>query len=160
MSHSLQIAKGLSTEILVVMADRQEFRGRFFLADNARNHYGQEHLFDVLNDSGKAFLPFCQEGRDDVMLVRKSRILGLQQVHDADLAGTRVRDDREEAWQAAEIALVDFTLVGRAYTGDLPPDRRRLADLLNHGDRFLEFETGEGPWIVNKDLVNYLVPLA
>ncbi len=46
MNRNLQIAKGLSTEVLALMADWQEIRGRFYLAEQAQNHYGGETLLD------------------------------------------------------------------------------------------------------------------
>jgi hypothetical protein len=160
MTRSLQIPKGLSTEVRVVMTDGQEITGRFYLAENARNHPGRESLLDLLNDSGKAFLPFRQDERDDVVLVRQSRILGLQRVRDDDEAWSRSGSGDEGNWQAAEISLAGFSLTGSANTGDMPPQRQRLADLLNHEDPFIEFETDEGSWFINKNTLNLLVPLA
>ena len=159
MNRNLQIAKGLSTEVLALMADWQEIRGRFYLAEHAQNHYGGETLLDVLNHPGKPFIPFCQEEEDSVVLIHKTRIVGLKPSGADDEAWPRIQDDNEDCWQAAKMAFAGFTLEGRAYTGDMEPHRRRLADLLNLGQTFFVFETDDGPWIVNRDLLNHLVPL-
>lgn len=70
------------------------------------------------------------------------------------------KDEDENSWIPAKMAFAGFTLEGRAYTGDMPPSQRRLSDLLNYGPTFFLFETDDGPWIVNRDLLNHLVPLA
>jgi len=160
MNQKVQIAKNLSTEVLALMADWQEIRGRFYLADHAQNHYGEETLLDVLNHPGKAFIPFCQEHEDSVVLIHKTRIVGLQPSGADYEKWPRIENVDDDCWQAAKMAFAGFTLEGRAYTGDMEPHRRRLADLLNLGQTFFVFETDDGPWIVNRDLLNHLVPLA
>ncbi len=159
MNRNLQIAKGLSTEVLALMADWQEIRGRFYLAEHAQNHYGGETLLDVLNHPGKPFIPFCQEEEDSVVLIHKARIVGLKPSGADDEQWPRVQDVDANCWQEAKMAFAGFTLEGRAYTGNMEPHRRRLADLLNQGQTFFVFETDDGPWIVNRDLLNHLVPL-
>jgi hypothetical protein len=156
----LKIAKGLSTEILALMADWQEIRGRFYLAECAQNHYGEETLLDVLNHPGKPFIPFSQAGEEPVVLIQKSRIVGLRPSDADDGRWPEMPCRESECWESAKMAFAGFTLEGRAYTGDMEPHRRRLADLLNQGPTFFVFETDEGPWIVNRDLLNHLVPLA
>ncbi len=159
MSSKLQVEKGLSTEVFALMADWQEIRGHFYLADYAQNHYGQETLLDVLNHPGKQFVPFSQDDETPVMLIQKSRIVGLRPSCPDSDQWPRTQDSDEACWQEAKMAFAGFTLEGRAYTGDMEPHRRRLADLVNYGQTFFVFETDEGPWIVNRDLLNHLVPL-
>ena len=160
MNRKLRIEKGLSTEILALMADWQEIRGRFYLADHVQNHYGQETLLDVLNHPGKPFIPFAQDGEESVVLIQKSRIVGLRTSCANSVEWPRTQEDDEDCWPPAKMAFAGFSLEGCAYTGDMPPHRRRLADLLNYGQTFFVLETDESPWIVNKDLLNHLVPLA
>lgn len=163
MTSKLQINKGLSTEVLALMADWQEVRGHFYLADHAEKHYGKETLLDVLNNSEKAFVPFSQEvlpGEDTpLVLIQKSRIVGLKPSDPESKDWPRMDEADESCWQKARMAFAGFTLEGRAYTGDMEPHRRRLADLLNLGQTFFVFESEDGPWIVNRDLLNHLVPL-
>ena len=160
MNSKLQIEKGLSTEVLALMADWQEIRGCFYLADHVQNHYGKETLLDILNHPGKQFIPFARDGEESVVLIQKSRIVGLQPSGPETDHWPRIQDGDEDCWPPAKMAFAGFTLEGRAYTGDMPPYRRRLADLLNYGPTFFVIETDDGPWIVNKDLLNQLVPLA
>jgi hypothetical protein len=160
MNSRLQVAKGLSTEILALMADWQEIRGHFYLNEHAPNHYGQETLLDVLNHPGKPFVPFAQEEGTPLVLIQKSRIVGLRPSCPDRGDWPRTLEEDPECWPEAKIAFAGFSLEGRAYTGDMEPHRRRLVDLLNHGQTFFLFETDEGPWIVNRDLLNHLVPLA
>ncbi len=160
MNRTLQIEKGLSTEAVALMADRQEIRGRFVLADHAQYHFGPENLLDVLNNSGKQFVPFAQDNEAAVVLIQKSQIAGLQPGR-ADCGDwPQTQNDDPQCWQPAKINFAGFSLEGRAHTGDLQPNRRRLADLVNHGNTFFVFDTDEGPWIINKNLLNLLVPLA
>jgi len=160
MNIGLQIAKGLSTEVLALMADWQEIRGCFYLADHVQNHYGQETILDILNHPGKPFIPFAKDGEASVVLIQKSRIVGLRPSSAESDQWPRTQDGDERCWPPAKMSFAGFSLEGRAYTGDMPPHRRRLADLLNYGQTFFVFEADEGPWIVNKDLLNQLVPLA
>lgn len=159
MTNILQIAKGLSTEVFALMADWQEIRGHFYLAEHAQNHYGKETLLDVLNSPGKDFVPFAQGEDVPLLLIQKSRIVGLRPTDPESSEWPTMQETGENCWPRAKMAFAGFTLEGRAYTGDMEPHRRRLADLLNHGQTFFIFETDEGPWIVNKDLLNHLVPV-
>lgn len=160
MNRTLQMEKGLSTEILAVMADQQEIRGRFFLADHAQYHFGPENLLDVLNNCGKKFLPFVQDGAPSVMLIQWSTIAGLQPGHPDNHDWPPTPEDDPQCWQNAKISFAGISLEGRAYLGDLHPDRCGVSDLLNYGDPFFVFETAEGPWIINKAHLNLLVPLS
>lgn len=159
MNRALQSEKGLSNEILALMADRQEICGRFFLADNAQYHFGPENLLDVLNNSGKRFVPLSQDDVAAEVLIQKSRIAGLQPRHADCSDWPPTQDDDPQLWQPAKIVFAGISLEGRAYIGDMHPDRRRLADLLNHVNPFFVFDTDEGPWIINKNLLNLLAPL-
>ncbi len=159
MNSPLQTAKGLSAEVFALMADWQEIRGCFYLADYAQNHYGEETLLDILNHPGKQFVPFAQENQESVVLIHKTRIVGLRPSQIGDEGWPQLPDQSEDCWQPAKMAFAGFKLEGRAYTGDMEPHRRRLADLVNYGQTFFLFETNEGPWIVNKELLNHMVPL-
>lgn len=158
MKYKLHINKGLSTEVVALMADWQEISGHFYLGEHAQNHYGRENLLDVLNAPGKDFVPFAQDDQTPLLLIQRSRIVGLRPscANSADWPKMKVNDDQN--WLQAKMAFAGFTLEGRAYTGDMEPHRRRLSDLLNYGQTFFVFETDEGPWIVNKDRLNHLVP--
>ncbi len=158
MENKLQITKGLSDEVLALMADWQEIRGQFYLGEQAQNHYGKETLLDVLNNPEKDFVPFSRDEGTLMMLVQKSRIVGLHPANSEINNWPRMQEDGDDCWKPAKMAFAGFTLEGRAYTGDMEPHRRRLADLLNLGPTFFLFETDEGPWIVNKDLLNHIVP--
>ena len=160
MNRTAQIEKGLSTEVVALMADQQEIRGRFFLADQAQYHYGPENLLDILNNSGKQFVPFAQDDMAAVVMIQKSRIAGLQSGHNDFGDWPPTQDKDPQCWLPAKIDFAGISLEGRAHLGDLHPDRRQLADLLNRGNPFIVFETDEGPWIINKNLLNLLAPLA
>ncbi len=159
MDNKMQITKGLSTEVFALMADWQEIRGHFYLGKNAENHYGQENLLDVLNAPGKDFVPFAQDDETPLLLIQRSRIVGLRPSCPDSAEWPKMQESDEHCWPQAKMAFAGFTLEGRAYTGDMEPHRRRLADLLNYGKTFFVMETDDGPWIVNKDLLNHLVPL-
>ncbi len=160
MSSDLNIAKGLSTEVKALMTDSREYCGRFFLADYAQNHYGEETLLDLLNNAEKQFIPFEKSDGAPVILIRKCQILGLRPVYPNSTQWPRMNNGDKHSWPAAKVIFAEHSLEGCAYTGDMQPKRRRLMDLLNHGNPFFLFETDEGPWIINKNLIKYLEPLA
>ena len=95
MSSKLQIAKGLSTEVMALMADWQEIRGHFYLAEQAENHYGKETLLDVLNHPGKEFVPFAQDDDVPLVLIQKSRIVGLRPSNPESTEWPRTEDGDE-----------------------------------------------------------------
>jgi len=158
MTDALKIQKGLSTEILATMADGQDICGRFYLADHAQSHYGQETMLDVLNRVGQPFVPFLMDDQQTVVLIQKSRIIGLRPSADESLVGLPTFDEDEKYWPPAQIYLAGKPLDGHAYTGDLQPEKRRLTDLLNDPAPFFRFETESGSWIINKNRLNFLVP--
>ncbi len=160
MNRVLQIAKGQSSEVVALMADGKQLRGRFFLARCAQDHYGQETLLDVLNRPGTPFVPFVREGEADVVLIQTCRIAGLRPRHADCVDWPQAQEGDQERWPPASIELAGRRLLGGACTADLPPDRCRLADLLNHENCFFVFRTDDGPWIINKTLLNLMVPLA
>ncbi len=160
MDNKLQIIKGLSDEVIALMADWQEISGHFYLGDQAQNHYGKETLLDVLNNPDKNFVPFKSDEDTPMVLIQKSRIVGLHPANSEIVQWLKNQECDKDCWKSAKMAFAGFTLEGRAYTGDMQPHRRRIADLLNLGPTFFLFETDDGPWIVNKDLLNHLVPMA
>lgn len=145
-------------EIKALMTDGQDIRGRFFLSDQAQNHYGQEYLLEVLNHTDDRFIPFMMDDDETVVLMQKTRIVGLQpsdlKDHDWPHAGSA----NQASWPAAQIIMAGRTVDGWAFTGDLQPENRRLTDLLNHCDSFFFFDSDSGPWIINKTHLNFLVP--
>jgi len=159
MNRDLNIAKELSTEVKVFLADAPEMNGRFFLADHAQNHYGEETLLDLLNNAEKQFIPFALGANSRVILISKAKILGLSPKFSNSDQWPRMDDPDEYSWPLAKVVCSEFSLEGRAYTGDMQPERRRLADLLNSSIEFFVFETKDGPWIFNKNLLHYLEPL-
>jgi len=58
------------------MTDWREIHGRFYSADHAQNHSGEETRLDVLNHPGKPFISFCQEEEESVVLIHKARFRG------------------------------------------------------------------------------------
>ena len=159
MANSFQVKKALSTEVLALMADWREIQGQFYLSEQAERHYGRETLLDVLNAEGKDFVPFAQGEETPLVLIQKSRIVGLKPSDPDCQEWPHTENQDEDCWKPARMAFAGFQLEGRAYTGDMETHRRRLADLLNLGPRFFVFETDDGPWIVNRELLNHLVPL-
>ena len=158
-ANNFQVQKSLSTEVQALMADWREITGRFYLSQHAEHHYGRETLLDVLNAEGKAFVPFAQGDDTPLVLIQKSRIVGLKPSEPGCDDWPHVDSSDPACWKPARMAFAGFELTGKAYTGDMEPHRRRLADLLNLGPAFFVFETEDDPWIVNRDLLNHLVPL-
>ncbi len=159
MTGKLNVSKGLSTTITAIMDNSQKFIGSFFLSGTAQNHYGKETLLDVLNNSEQPFIPFHQEDNNPVVLVQKNQILALKPQHANNSQWPKLDNNEPDCWPKVKISFSNISLEGRAYTGDMKPDQRRLIDLLNHGPVFFVFDTHQGPWILNKNTINYLEPL-
>ncbi|MCP4290503.1 MAG: hypothetical protein GY780_01540 [bacterium] len=161
MTQSLNLVTGQSIELIVTLAGEREIQGWFFLAAQTQNHSGQETLLDLINNPEKQFIPFKQVDDAPVVVIRKSQIVRLRPNHPNSHQwfgqGPECGDD---CWPHAEIAFSDLGLNGRLYTGEMPPERRRVTDLLNHKNQFFVFESEDGPWIINKNLIQYLVPKA
>ena len=158
MNCNLNIVKGLSTEVRTRMKDSQELTGRFFLSDQSRNHYGEETLLDLLNNPEKKFVPFTQSGQAPVLLIQKSEILSLQANENNCQEWAAVIHMDESCWPPTRVIFDGFSLEGKAYTGDLQPERRRLTDLLNQDQDFFILKTEDSPWIINKTFIKYLEP--
>jgi len=114
MNSDLRFAKGLSTEVCLIMADSREIKGRFFLADNAKNHYGEETLLDVLNNAGNEFAPLGQQQGEQVLLLKKDQILGLKPQYANSENWPQTDDSQVDGWVPARIAFPGLTLEGWA----------------------------------------------
>lgn len=158
MNNEYNITKGLSSELKAKLADGREICGHFFLAGHAENHYGEEILLDLLNQRDKPFVPFKEQDEEAVVLIRKAQIVFLRPDQPDSTQWPYINNSTPDCWPSAKVIFPDFFIEGQIYTGDMQPQRRRLTDLLNHPNDFFVIKTNEGPWIINKNLMNQLEP--
>ena len=119
----------------------------FFLSYTSENHPGRELVMDVLN-SERSFIPLEDVLKDEILMIGKNRFM------EVELAE---RDLLEETLEGREIPVqIELingdTLEGSFFT-DLPPDKLRLSDYLNHTPQFIYLCRDQNDVILNKDYI-------
>ena len=119
----------------------------FFLSYTSENHPGRELVMDVLN-SERSFIPLEDVLKDEILMIGKNRFM------EVELAE---RDLLEETLEGREIPVqIELingdTLEGSFFT-DLPPDKLRLSDYLNHTPQFIYLCRNQNDVILNKDYI-------
>jgi hypothetical protein len=139
----------------VTLFGGKRVNGEFFTEAAARTHYGPETLLELLNNDTRTFVPFNAEG--GTMLLNRESVR-LVEFDSPELLDVFVRPDNEYIY-AVKIVLrtetQELALQGFCYTGDLHPESRRPADLLNSRDKFLMFYSTGSLMLVNKDAVSH-----
>ena len=119
----------------------------FFLSYTSDKHPGRELIMDVLN-SERSFIPLEDVLKDEILMIGKNRFM------EVELAE---RDLLEETLEGREIPVqIELingdTLEGSFFT-DLPPDKLRLSDYLNHTPQFIYLCRDQNDVILNKDYI-------
>jgi hypothetical protein len=126
--------------------------GDFFLSGQAQSRRGSETLMDVFNDSLRVYLPFT-EGESGAFHLLNKRHIVMVELQESDLSQVLGFDSESDLpTQSVRLSYGsdDSSLSGEAYVGDLHPDNRRLADLLNHEANFFLLLAEEKCYLVNK----------
>lgn len=129
--------------------------GEFFTSLDTPRRAGPETLLDLLNDETRSFVPF--QTAEGVHLLNRAAIR-LVEFDSAELREVFERPDNEFVY-GLNIELRTETqqvaLQGCCYTGDLHPDARRPADLLNAPEMFLLVYREGKLTLVNKNSISH-----
>lgn len=157
MAVELKVEKRLS-EAEIEMADGTLFVGHFYLSDQARHHLGHENVMDILNQPDDDFIPFHLATESSLLLLQKRQIRSVH-LRTEDFSEVFALAEGEAGTLVPVLLNVSGKrLEGKAFVGDLHPDRRRLKDLLNTPTPFFLFRSDQETRIVNKHLINFAVP--
>lgn len=142
-TEDLRIAKDGRRAHLRLTCGAQQ-RGDFFVSPQLATGPWPERVFDVLNDRDRRFLPWRDGETGEVGLINRDHIVTAEYDDEhfphPDLPDATV--PAELAHVVVDVDGVDEPIEGLLFTGHLPPDRRRVADVLNAGDRFVLLRTG------------------
>ena len=130
--------------------------GQFFLATASPMRGGIETLFDLLNDTSRAFVPF-KTPTGMVFLNRES-------IRSVDFEAPNIKDmffrtDNEYIYPIKVFVRSDTgggSFQGVCFTGDLSPEHRRPIDLLNTNDLFLLLFCEERLTLMNKKAISHI----
>ena len=118
-----------------------------FLSHSSDAHPGPEHVVDVLNSNG-AFVPMEDILADEILLIAKSQIMGLQ---------LSERDLMPETLGAPNIPVSVELINGEGLNGsffiEMPEDRSRLSDFLNYTPQFVYLCQDDNDFILNKTYI-------
>ena len=119
----------------------------FFLGYSSEMHPGRELIIDVLN-SERSFIPLEDLLRDEILMIGKNRFMEVELLE---------RDLSPKALEAHEIPVQIELIYGDVTEGifysELPPDKLRLSDYLNHTPQFIYLCREQGDVILNKDYI-------
>jgi hypothetical protein len=119
----------------------------FFLSYTSDTHPGRELIMDVLN-SERSFIPLEDVLKDEILMIGKNRFM------EVELAE---RDLLEETLEGREIPvqieLINGDILEGSFFTDLPPDKLRLSDYLNHTPQFIYLCRDQNDVILNKDYI-------
>ena len=119
----------------------------FFLSYTSEKHPGRELIMDVLN-SERSFIPLEDVLKDEILMIGKNRFMEVELTE---------RDLLEETLEGREIPvqieLINGDTLDGSFFTDLPPDKLRLSDYLNHTPQFIYLCRDQNDVILNKDYI-------
>lgn len=119
----------------------------FFLSYSSEEHNGRELIIDVLN-SERSFIPLEDVLKDEILMIGKNRFMDVELTERDLLAETL--EGREIPVQ---IELIDGDILEGSFFTELPPDKLRLSDYLNHTGQFVYLCRDGKDVILNKDYI-------
>jgi hypothetical protein len=119
----------------------------FFLNYSSEERPSRELIIDVLN-SQRSFIPLEDVLKDEILMIGKNRFMEVELLE---------RDLLPEILEGHEIPVqIELingdTLEGSFFT-DLPADKLRLSDYLNHTPQFIYLCREQNDVILNKDYI-------
>jgi hypothetical protein len=119
----------------------------FFLNYSTEEHPGRELIIDVLN-SKRSFIPLEDIFKDEILMIGKNRFMDVE-LTERDLSAETL-GGREIPVQ---IELINGDILEGSFFTDLPPDKLRLSDFLNHTPQFIYLCREPNDVILNKDYI-------
>ncbi|MCG6917914.1 MAG: hypothetical protein LJE89_10245 [Deltaproteobacteria bacterium] len=119
----------------------------FFLNYSTQERPGRELIIDVLN-SKISFIPLEDILKDEILMIGKNRFMEVE-LTERDLS-VEALGGREIPVQ---IELINGDILEGSFFTDLPPDKLRLSDYLNHTPQFIYLCREPNDLILNKDYI-------
>ena len=119
----------------------------FFLGYSSEIHTGMELVIDVLN-SERSFIPLEDILKDEILMIGKNRFMEVE-LSERDL----LPETLEAREIPVQIELIDGEFMEGSFYTDLPPDKLRLSDYLNHTPQFIYLCREQADLILNKDYI-------
>jgi len=119
----------------------------FFLSYSSEGHPGRELIIDVLN-SQRSFIPLEDVLKDEILMIGKNRFM------EVELSGRDLLPEMLEAHEIpVEVELITGDILEGSFFTNLPADRLRLSDYLNHTPQFIYLCREHNDVILNKDYI-------
>ncbi len=140
--------------VSLLMSGGERLTGDMFVQAYSQYHAGREEIPDVLNGE-EPFFPLARAG--DTLLVAKDQVREVEVTWEPDTAVLRAVGTKPEL---VELTLTDGTVRSGDVYLDMPKDRPRMLDFLNHHqDRFLVLHAVAGMRLVNRRLIERVRPI-
>lgn len=137
----------IKREATLLMSTNGRLDVNLFLSPATEAHLGSELFLDVLN-SDKNFVPMEDILTNEILLIRKAQIMGLE---------VPERDLLPETLEAREIPvrveLINGDIVEGSFFVELPPYRSRLSDFLNLAHQFIYLCRDQSDMILNNTYI-------
>ena len=119
----------------------------FFLTYSTQEHPGRELIIDVLN-SKISFIPLEDILKDEILMIGKNRFMEVE-LTERDLSAETLGGRAIPV----QIELINGDILEGSFFTDLPPDKLRLSDYLNHTPQFIYLCREPNDVILNKDYI-------
>jgi hypothetical protein len=103
----------------------------FFLNYSSEARQGRELIIDVLN-SDRSFIPLEDVLKDEILMIGKNRFMDVELL-ERDLLPETLEGQKIPV----QIELINGDTLEGSFFTDLPPDKLRLSDFLNHTPKFI-----------------------
>jgi len=128
----------------------------FFLNYSSETRQGRELIIDVLNsdrsfiplEDVRSFIPLEDVLKDEILMIGKNRFMEVELL-EQDL----LPENLEGHEIPAQIELINGDTLEGSFFTDLPPDKLRLSDFLNHTPQFIYLCRDENDVILNKEYI-------
>ena len=119
----------------------------FFLNYSSETRQGRELIIDVLN-SDRSFIPLEDVLKDEILMIGKNRFMDVELL-ERDLLPETLEGQKIPV----QIELINGDTLEGSFFTDLPPDKLRLSDFLNHTPQFIYLCRDQHDIILNKEYI-------
>jgi len=119
----------------------------FFLNYSSEARQGRELIIDVLN-SDRSFIPLEDVLKDEILMIGKNRFMDVELL-ERDLLPETLEGQKIPV----QIELINGDTLEGSFFTDLPPDKLRLSDFLNHTPQFVYLCRDQHDIILNKEYI-------
>ena len=136
----------------VLFSDGSRLPGHFFVLLDTQGRLGAECLLDLLLDE-RSFLPF-EKDEGQILLIQKGSVVMVISEGREYLEGIPYQKK-----MGARISLLSGQSLEAKVYNDLPRNRSRLSDFLNHSSKFFCVEVEGKEYLVNRRFIKSVEPM-